>query len=95
MRTNTAHECHRKGSGGMELPHGQAGCVCDQSTKLLSLLALVKQLFILGVQLEGVVVQALIASSVPTATSLGLQKAPHFTRCVCLYPVCCCVCVGR
>jgi hypothetical protein len=78
--TNLNTECHRIGTDGVEPRGGKAGCVPVKSKPTLDVLAAVKELFILGLQLEGVAVKAVIASSNPTAASLGVESAEHFTR---------------
>jgi hypothetical protein len=78
---NLATECHRVGVAGLEPPGGQRGCVCTQSRPLLAALAVVKELFLEAVQLEGVKVMALVISSNPTAASLGMAGDEHFVRC--------------
>jgi hypothetical protein len=81
LYTNLATECHRKGKNGVERTGGQAGCVTVESRDVLAALAVVKELFLLCVQLEGVEVKALIASSGPTANSLGMANVEHFEGC--------------
>ena len=78
--TNLNTECHRIGTDGVEPCGGKAGCVSVKSKPTLDVLAAVKELFIVGLQEEGVAVTAVVASSKPTATSLGVESAEHFTR---------------
>ena len=62
VRSNIQMECHRKGEDGVELTHGQAGCV-DPTGRALRALSDVKELHFIGVLAAGLKVVGIIASS--------------------------------
>ena len=80
IRTNIAMVCWRKGKDGVELTHGQAGCV-DPTGQTLKALTVVKDLHFMGLQAAGVKVVGIIASSNASQNSFeGINsKTPLFS----------------
>ena len=80
IRTNIAMVCWRKGEDGVELTHGQAGCV-DPTGQTLKALTMVKDLHFMGLQAAGVKVVGIIASSNASQNSFeGInKKTPLFS----------------
>jgi hypothetical protein len=80
---NLAMTCWRKGDKeGKELTGAAAGCV-DPKGVVLQLLAIVKQLYVLGLQAAGLTVGGMIVSSNAPAESLGLDpnSVTHGVKC--------------
>ena len=81
VRSNIAGlRCWRKGDDGVELKHGEAGCV-DPKGKTLSALADVKELHYLGLLAAGVEVVGIIASSdASIASFFGASQSSKVER---------------
>ena len=75
--SNINDVCHRKGQNGVELTHGQAGCV-DPKGPRLEVLAMVKELLYLGLVAAGQNIVAIIASSNASIESFGFKTDAHF-----------------
>jgi hypothetical protein len=89
LRSNICILCWRKGTSGVELKGGQAGCH-DPSSEELRVLMLVKRLLLLGYRAAGLVIVAAVLSGEsasqgwkPYRVAKGAQKGakpPHFVE---------------
>ena len=77
LTSNIAMTCWRKGTNGVELKRGQAGCK-DPTGEVLRLLKIVKELLFIGLRAAGLKVVAIIASANASHASFDLAGKKHY-----------------